>query len=59
MTEQQKIEHLSKLVEQANAALREAEQFATDNNLSFRFDPAYGIGGWFESGEWNPSSMSC
>lgn len=47
LTPQQK---LAKLVEEAEAALAEAEAFANEHNLTFTFEPAYGMGGTFYPG---------
>ncbi len=48
------------LVEEAQKLLAEAEKIATEAGIGFAWDgPGYGMGGWFESGEWNASSQSC
>lgn len=45
---------------QAEALVAECEQIATDANVSFSCDiGGFGMGGWFESGEWMASSQSC
>lgn len=56
------------LVAKLYKALAEAEAHADTHNLSFNFEPAYGMGGtyygknnkhdWSEPG-WNPSSQNC
>lgn len=60
-------------IDAATVALKEAEQFARDNKLSFYWPgPAYGMGGSFEGNDeyadptdynyengWYPSSGSC
>ena len=60
---------LAELVRKANAALNEATEFADKYHLSFRFGPAYGMGGTYEGDPaerygddddgWYSSSMSC
>lgn len=59
LTQQEAIEKLAELVEIAENALKTAEKFSNEYNLEFGFSPAYGMGGWYESGEWHPSSESC
>ncbi len=72
MTDQEKVRHLSELVAKFNAALSTAEEFAIEHGLSFKLEPAYGMGGYFDGTKvgkpdeygdvqsgWNPSSMSC
>lgn len=66
---------LNDLVRDANTALRVAQAFADEHGLSFRFGPAYGMGGtyygkamqddpdsWAPSDSeagWYSSSMGC
>lgn len=50
---------LNQAVNEFEAALARAEKIAAEHNLEFSIDPAYGMGGWFTSGEWHPSSQSC
>lgn len=52
---------IAKLVAEAYAALETAEAVADKYNLVFDFDPAYGMGGYYDGadGEWNPSSQGC
>lgn len=61
MTDQEAQAELSRLVREAELALALAESFATANDLSFSFEPAYGMGGYFdgEEGDWHASSQSC
>ena len=61
MTDQEIQKHLANLVAEAEAALAEAEQFADEHGLTFSFEPAYGMGWYYdgEEGEWNASSQSC
>ncbi len=52
---------LSKLVDEFESKLAEAESLADKHNLTFNIYPTYGMGGQYngEAGEWNPSSESC
>lgn len=51
---------VNELVEQAYAALREAELVADEWDVEFEFEGGgRGMGGWYSSGEWNASSQSC
>lgn len=68
MTDTTKQKELEELVAKAEAALKEAEQFAEENKLSFSYGPTYGMGGYFEGDKeqreykesgWYPSSQSC
>ena len=59
MTQKQAQVELDRLTTKAEEMLGEAEGVATEYGLEFSFSPAYGMGGWFESGEWSPSSQSC
>jgi len=74
MSTQELQAELASRVAAFEAALEEAETFATENKLYFRISPAYGMGGTFD-GElvgqapeyegdedhtgWCPSSQSC
>jgi hypothetical protein len=42
---------LAGMVEQAQKALAKAEEYAKENELDFRFCPAYGMGGYFRKVE--------
>lgn len=46
-TNKQLYAELNVLVEVAQTALAEAQRFANENDLSFNFSPAYGMGGTF------------
>lgn len=59
LTEEEAAQLISAKVDAAHALIREAEALATEYKLTFSSDIAYGMGGWFESGEWHPSSQSC
>ena len=61
MTKQEAIEQISKLVNEAFEAISQAEGIACEHNVGFSFDLTYGMGGYFdgETGDWNPSSLSC
>lgn len=50
---------LNEAVSEFESALARAEKIAAEHNLEFGIEPAYGMGGWFTSGEWNASSQSC
>lgn len=51
---------IAELVKVAETALEEAEKLATQYSISFSWDgPGYGMGGWFQSNEWQSSSSSC
>lgn len=51
---------IAKKLEQVEVLIREAEAIADEYDCEFSFDgPSYGMGGWYNSGEWNASSMSC
>lgn len=59
LTEEQASAEISKLVDQAYANLRKAEEIADKFDLSFSFDVEYGMGGYYEDGEWTSSSSNC
>jgi sugar phosphate isomerase/epimerase len=70
MEEQEATKELARLVEVLESALAEAEAFAAEHGLGFRFEPAYGMGGYFQGDPveaaldecevgWYPSSHSC
>lgn len=51
---------IAEKLEAANKAIQEAQEIADFHNIGFRFEgPDYGMGGWYESGDWNASSQSC
>lgn len=50
---------LSEKVAEVERLLRECEQFADKHKLSISWDLAYGMGGWYEEGEWCSSTSSC
>jgi len=50
---------ISDNLEMISKLLAQCEAVATTHELEFGFHPVYGMGGWFASGEWNPSSQSC
>lgn len=59
MTKEQANNLLSDKLEQARALISECEALADKYQLEFSMDIAYGMGGYYEEGEWNPSSQSC
>lgn len=59
MSKQEANQKLSELVAEVYAKLAEAQSFADENELSFSLDVEYGMGGYYEEGEWHPSSQSC
>lgn len=59
MTKDEATKQIEDLKKVAYDAIRQAEQIATDNDVRFSFDVAYGMGGWFGSGDWEASSQSC
>lgn len=46
-------------VNEFTTALSEAETIADKFDLEFSLDTAYGMGGYYNGGEWHPSSQSC
>lgn len=48
-------------ITEAQVALARAEAIADVHKLGFSFDPAYGMGGWYNGIDqaWNPSSLAC
>ena len=56
---QEAVARISELTNQAREILREAEAIADQAEVSISWDLAYGMGGWYESGEWRSSSSSC
>jgi hypothetical protein len=59
LTEEEATILMAEKVSAAYALIAEAEKIATEHSLSFSWEIAYGMGGWFESGEWRASSQSC
>ena len=59
LTEEQATALIAAKIAAARSLISEAEALATEHELSFGWDLAYGMGGWFESGEWQASSQSC
>ena len=67
----QNVAELQKLLNEADAALKKAADFARAHNMSFSYEgPSYGMGGWFDPEEttnqygdetdgWQASSQSC
>lgn len=51
---------IAALVLDAEDSLREATKIADEFGINFSWDgPSYGMGGWYDSGEWNSSSANC
>ena len=71
MSKNKAYKEIENLKTKAMQLIKEAEEIAKKNNVSFSFDVAYGMGGTFsnetggydsdETGEWcwQPSSHSC
>jgi hypothetical protein len=59
LTEEEASALIAAKVEAARELISEAEALATEHKLTFSWDLSYGMGGWFESGEWQASSQSC
>lgn len=59
MDKKEVIREIYNLVNQAEEYLSMATKLADDHNVSFYFQPAYGMGGDYENGSWKPSSTSC
>jgi hypothetical protein len=59
LTEEEAAALMAAKVAAAYELIAEAEKIATEHSLSFSWEIAYGMGGWFESGEWRASSQSC
>lgn len=61
MNEKSKNEQLAHLVSIFEKALKDAEDFARENNLEFRIAPTYGMGGTYApdwDSSWNDSGCS-
>lgn len=52
-------EQINALVKQAEELISQAEHIADEHGESFDWDIAYGMGGWYSSGQWKASSESC
>lgn len=61
LDKQQVVKEISGKIEQAQKLVRECEVLADKHDLSFDWDFAYGMGGYYSgtNGEWNASSESC
>lgn len=59
MSQQEANQKLSDMVSEIYAKIAEAQKFADENKLSFGLEVEYGMGGYYEEGEWHPSSQSC
>lgn len=59
ISQQEANQKLSDLVTEIYAKIAEAQKFADENGLSFGLEVEYGMGGYYEEGEWHPSSQSC
>lgn len=59
LSKQEANQKLSEMVEEVYAKLAEVQSFADEHKLGFSLDVEYGMGGYYEEGEWHPSSQSC
>lgn len=59
MSKQEATAKLSDLVQEVYAKLEQAQKLADEHELSFGLDVEYGMGGYYEEGQWHPSSQSC
>lgn len=59
MTKEEASKAISSLISEAQAKITEAELLSDEHELGFSWDLSYGMGGWYESGEWQASSQSC
>lgn len=60
MEKQQANALIAEKMAQAAALVAECEHIADEAGVSFSCDlGGYGMGGWYESGEWSASSQSC
>lgn len=59
MSKQEANQKLSDLVQEVYAKLAEAQKLADEHELSFGLDVEYGMGGYYDEGQWHPSSQSC
>lgn len=60
MDKQQANEIISNKLAQIQELMEECEKIADQANISFTANVGgYGMGGWYESGEWSASSSSC
>lgn len=59
LTKEEANKLISDKLETAQKLVTECEELATHHELEFSLDIAYGMGGWFSSGEWDASSQSC
>ncbi len=59
MSKEEANKKLSEMVAEVYAKLAEVQSFADEHNLGFSLDVEYGMGGYYEEGEWHPSSQSC
>lgn len=59
MSHEQANAAIAEKIEKVNALLADCQAIADETGVSFSFAPAYGMGGFYESGEWNASSQNC
>jgi hypothetical protein len=61
MNKQQANEAIANYINEAYKLVNEAQKIARDFELSFDWDLAYGMGGYYDGRDesWNPSSESC
>lgn len=59
-TEQQAVSVIQQLTKEATEVLCKAADIAKEFGVEFSWDgPAYGMGGWYSSDEWQSSSDNC
>jgi len=59
-TREEAVKEVADLLNQVDVLMSRAEDIADEHDIPFSFDgPGYGMGGWYESGEWQASSHSC
>lgn len=52
-------EIISLKINEAEKLIGQCEELADKNSLEFSWNLAYGMGGWYSSGEWMSSSADC
>jgi uncharacterized coiled-coil DUF342 family protein len=53
-------EQIAEILAKVDAMLTEAAKLADDAGITFHWaGPTYGMGGWYESNEWQSSNSSC
>jgi hypothetical protein len=53
-------EHIARNIAQVERLLAECSRIADEHKIDFKYNgPVAGAGGYYSTGEWNPSSMDC